>query len=66
MADKGKKRDDETGKEDGMFNRFTQQMRQLRAQHDESTFMNGEDTPEEADMKKRKKELERMAKQGMR
>lgn len=66
MEKSGKRRDTQTGKDEGFLNSFTSQIRKFRAAHDTSTYMNAEDTPEEADMKRRKKELEEMARRGMR
>ncbi len=66
MAGERKKRDTETGQSGSGWDRFTQQVRQFRAQHDSSTYMNAEETAEEVEEKKRKAALERMAKQGMR
>lgn len=66
MGSSGKKRDEETGQGGSPLDSFTNQMKKLRASYDDSTYIRTEDTAEEADMKKRKKELEEMARRGMR
>lgn len=65
MADKGKKRDTQTGQSESGWSKFTQQMKDFRAKN-LGTYMQTEETAEEIAEKKRKSDIERMAKQGMR
>jgi hypothetical protein len=66
MEKNGKRRDEKTGKEESALDSFTNQIRKFRAAHDSTSFMNGEETAEEAEERKRKKSIQDMVERGIR